>query len=77
MDPALIGLRLASSATGPLLRKLLVSDGPGAGLPGPARRIRLSGLVSFRGEKRTLTEKDVRKLAATLVERATAGPGPP
>ncbi|MEU9701069.1 NACHT domain-containing protein [Streptomyces sp. NPDC047981] len=75
MDPSVIGTRLASAAMAPLLKKLLVSDGPGAGLPGAARRIRLSGLVSFRGEKRTLTEKDVRKLAATLVERATAGPG--
>ncbi|MFF9013744.1 NACHT domain-containing protein [Streptomyces sp. NPDC014870] len=75
MEPSVIGTRLASAAMAPLLKKLLVSDGPGAGLPGAARRIRLSGLVSFRGEKRTLTEKDVRKLAATLVERATAGPG--
>ncbi|MFG2641421.1 NACHT domain-containing protein [Streptomyces sp. NPDC048370] len=77
MDPSVIGTRLASSAMAPLLKKLLVSDGPGAGLPGAAKRIRLSGLVSFRGEKRTLTEKDVRKLAATLVERAVAGPGEP
>ncbi|MGW2015383.1 NACHT domain-containing protein [Streptomyces sp. NPDC001927] len=77
MDPSVIGTRLASAAMAPILKKLLVSDGPGAGLPGPARRIRLSGLVSFRGEKRTLTEKDVRKLAATLVERAVAGPGEP
>ncbi|MFF6776500.1 NACHT domain-containing protein [Streptomyces sp. NPDC012637] len=75
MDPAVIGTRLASGALGPLLRKLLAADGPGAGLPGQARRVRLSSLVSFRGEKRTLTEKDVRRLAATLVERATAGPG--
>ncbi|MFD7326729.1 NACHT domain-containing protein [Streptomyces sp. NPDC059875] len=77
MDPALIGMRLASSAMGPLLRKLLVKDGPGAGLTGTRKPVRLSGLVSFRGEKRTLTEKDVRKLAATLVERAVAGPGEP
>ncbi|MFD3948246.1 NACHT domain-containing protein [Streptomyces sp. NPDC058579] len=77
MDPSVIGTRLASAAMAPLLKKLLVSDGPGAGLPGAARSIRLSGLVSFRGEKRTLTEKDVRKLAATLVERAAAGPGEP
>ncbi|MFF5975413.1 NACHT domain-containing protein [Streptomyces sp. NPDC012769] len=77
MDPALIGTRLASGVLGPLLRKLLVSDGPGAGLPGGARRVRLSSLVSFRGEKRTLTEKDVRRLAATLVERAADGPGEP
>ncbi|MFD7975358.1 NACHT domain-containing protein [Streptomyces sp. NPDC059071] len=75
MDPAVIGTRLASGALGPLLRKLLAADGPGAGLPGQARRVRLSSLVSFRGEKRTLTDKDVRRLAATLVERAAAGPG--
>ncbi|MEV0000560.1 NACHT domain-containing protein [Streptomyces sp. NPDC050848] len=77
MDPSVIGTRLATSAMAPLLKKLLVSDVPGAGLPGAAKRIRLSGLVSFRGEKRTLTEKDVRRLAATLVERAVAGPGEP
>ncbi|PRH79015.1 ATP-binding protein [Streptomyces solincola] len=74
MEPALIGTRLASSAMGPLVKKLFVSDGPGAGLT-DQRRIRLSGLVSFRGEKRTLTEKDVRKLAATLVKDALSGPG--
>ncbi|MFD8977616.1 NACHT domain-containing protein [Streptomyces sp. NPDC059593] len=75
MEPALIGTRLASAAIGPLLKKLLVSDGPGAGLTGGARAVRLSSLVSFRGEKRTLTEKDVRKLAAALVERSGGAPG--
>ncbi|CAM5625874.1 NACHT domain-containing protein [Streptomyces narbonensis] len=73
MEPALIGTRLGSAAIGPLLKKLLVSDGPGAGLTGNAAKVRLSGLVSFRGEKRTLTEKDVRKLAATLVDRSRGG----
>ncbi|MET9652098.1 NACHT domain-containing protein [Streptomyces sp. NPDC006460] len=77
MDPALIGTRLVSGAIGPLLRKLLVTDGPGAGLPGEGRRVRLSRLVSFRGERRTLTDRDVRALAATLVGRALAGPGEP
>ncbi|MGW0468684.1 NACHT N-terminal Helical domain 1-containing protein [Streptomyces sp. NPDC003027] len=77
MDPALIGTRLASGAIGPLLKKLLVKDGPGAGLTGAGRRIRLSRLVSFRGEQRTLTDKDVRALAATLVGRARTGPGEP
>ncbi|WP_435969442.1 NACHT domain-containing protein [Streptomyces sp. Qhu_M48] len=70
MEPALIGARLASAAIGPLLKKLLVSEGPGAGLTGSSSTVRLSSLVSFRGEKRTLTEKDVRKLAAALVERS-------
>ncbi|MFF5783379.1 NACHT domain-containing protein [Streptomyces sp. NPDC012693] len=77
MEPALIGTRLASAAIGPLLKKLLVSDAPGAGLTGTAPKVRLSGLVSFRGEKRTLTEKDVRRLATTLVERSGSGPGEP
>ncbi|MFF8275168.1 NACHT domain-containing protein [Streptomyces lateritius] len=77
MDPALIGTRLASAAIGPLLKRLLVQDRPGAGLPGGGRRVRLARLVSFRGEQRTLTDKDVRTLAATLVERAGAGPGEP
>ncbi|WP_437441393.1 NACHT N-terminal Helical domain 1-containing protein, partial [Streptomyces aureus] len=75
MEPALIGTRLASAAIGPILRKLLVSDGPGAGLTGRSEKVRLSSLVSFRGEKRTLTEKDVRKLAGTLVGRSMDGAG--
>ncbi|MFB8083496.1 NACHT domain-containing protein [Streptomyces sp. NPDC056013] len=75
MEPALIGTRLASAAIGPILKKLLVSDGPGAGLTGRSEKVRLSSLVSFRGERRTLTEKDVRKLAATLVSRSAEGPG--
>ncbi|MEV7567283.1 NACHT domain-containing protein [Streptomyces tanashiensis] len=75
MEPALIGTRLASAAIGPLLRKLLVSDGPGAGLTAPADKVRLSSLVSFRGERRTLGEKDVRRLAGTLVERSLSGDG--
>ncbi|WP_137988652.1 NACHT domain-containing protein [Streptomyces vilmorinianum] len=77
MEPALIGTRLASAAIGPLLRKLLVKDGPGAGLTGDRKPVRLSRLVSFRGEQRTLTDKDVRKLAATLVERSLTDPGEP
>ncbi|MYS08476.1 NACHT domain-containing protein [Streptomyces sp. SID6041] len=75
MEPALIGTRLASAAIGPILKKLLVSEGPGAGLTGRSEKVRLSSLVSFRGEKRTLTEKDVRKLAGTLVGRSAEGPG--
>ncbi|MDX3855205.1 NACHT domain-containing protein [Streptomyces sp. AK02-01A] len=74
MDPAVIGSRLASSAVAPLIRKLFVSEASGAGLVD--KPVRISGLVSFRGEKRTLTEKDIRKLSTELVSRAieTAGP---
>ncbi|AEM80438.1 NACHT domain-containing protein [Streptomyces violaceusniger] len=75
MDPAVIGARLASGVAAPLIKKLFVKEGPGAGLVD--QPVRISSLVSFRGEKRTLTEKDLDKLAAELVAQATrhAGPG--
>lgn len=68
MEPGTIGVRLASAAIGPLVRKLFVSEGGGAGLVG--RPIRISGHVSFTGEKRSLTEADLGTLAAKLVEQA-------
>lgn len=68
MDPATIGARLASAAISPLVKKLFVSEGPGAGLVD--KPIRISGYVSFKGEKRALTESDVRDLAAKLVKQA-------
>ncbi|WP_405743657.1 NACHT domain-containing protein [Streptomyces sp. NBC_01525] len=75
MDPSAAGVRLASAVVGPLVRKLFVREGPGAALTGAP--VRLSALVSFRGEKRTLTAKDLHQLAAELVRRAVdaAGPG--
>ncbi|RKT07407.1 NACHT domain-containing protein [Streptomyces sp. 3211.6] len=68
MEPGIIGTRLASAAVGPLVRKLFVTEGPGAGLV--TKPIRISGYVSFRGEKRSLTESDLRTLAAKLVRQA-------
>ncbi|MBT2401479.1 NACHT domain-containing NTPase [Streptomyces sp. ISL-100] len=68
MDPAVIGTRLASSVAGPLVRKLFVAEGPGAGLVD--KPVRLSGYVSFKGEKRTLTRTDLRRLSAELVKQA-------
>ncbi|MFG2370642.1 NACHT domain-containing protein [Streptomyces sp. NPDC048504] len=73
MEPAVLGGKLASSLITPLLKKLFVPDAPGAGLVD--KPVRLSSLVSFKGEKRTLTEKDVHKLAAHLVARAVDSPG--
>ncbi len=75
MDPSAVGVRLASGVVAPLVRKLFVKEGPGAGLV--EKPVRISGLVSFKGEQRTLSDKDLRKLAAELVDRAvrTAGPG--
>ncbi|MEV7193832.1 NACHT domain-containing protein [Streptomyces sp. NPDC093510] len=68
MDPAVVGTRLASSAIAPLIKKLFVREGPGAGLVD--KPVRLSSLVSFTGEKRTLSQQDLRKLVRELVGRA-------
>lgn len=57
----------------PLIKKLFRQEGPGAGLVD--RPVRVSGLVSFKGEKRTLTEKNLQKIAAELVERAVKSAG--
>ncbi|WP_306335712.1 NACHT domain-containing NTPase [Streptomyces sp. KL118A] len=73
MDPAVIGTRLASSAVAPLVKRLFVREGPGAGLV--EKPVRLSSLVSFKGEKRTLGRKDVRRLAERLVAASLASPG--
>ncbi|MET7852061.1 NACHT domain-containing protein [Streptomyces avermitilis] len=73
MDPAVLGTRLASSLVAPLVKKLFVREAPGAGLVD--RPVRLSALVSFRGEQRSLTEKGVAKLATRLVREAVDSPG--
>ncbi|KUM79595.1 hypothetical protein AQI70_09570 [Streptomyces curacoi] len=73
MEPAVLGGRLVSSLVGPLVRQLFVQDAPGAGLVD--KPVRLSHLVSFRGEKRTLGEAEVRRLAGKLIAEAVASPG--
>ncbi|MGW1390219.1 NACHT domain-containing protein [Streptomyces nigra] len=73
MEPVSIGARLASSVVVPLVKKLFVVDGPGAGLVD--RPVRISQLVSFRGEKRTLSDSDLHKVAEELVDRAAQSTG--
>ncbi|MFG2485143.1 NACHT domain-containing protein [Streptomyces virginiae] len=73
MEPGTIGIRLASAAVGPLVKKLFVTEGGGAGLVD--KPIRISGHVSFTGEKRSLTEADLRSLAAKLVKQALRAGG--
>ncbi|CDR17208.1 NACHT domain-containing protein [Streptomyces iranensis] len=78
MEPGAIGVgaRAAAAAAGPLIRRLFAQPAPGAELV--HQPVRISGLVAWRGEKRTLTEDDVRKLVGELVERAaTANPNEP
>ncbi|MET7988744.1 MULTISPECIES: NACHT domain-containing protein [unclassified Streptomyces] len=71
MDIGAIAARLASGVVTPLVKKLFVSEGPGAGLVG--RPVRISSLVSFTGEKRRLTEADLHKLTQGLL-RNVLGP---
>ncbi|WP_221359338.1 NACHT domain-containing protein [Streptomyces beigongshangae] len=71
MEPTTVGVRLASAVATPLIRKLFVTDGPGADLVD--RPVRISSRVSFRGEQRTLSRKDVTRLATELVGRALRG----
>ncbi|MFE2300722.1 NACHT domain-containing protein [Streptomyces sp. NPDC059445] len=71
MDPVTVGTRLASSVAAPLVRKLFVAEGPGAGLVD--KPVRISALVSFKGEKRAVGERELAALAAALVARALRG----
>lgn len=75
MEPTVLGGRLASAVVTPLLGKLFTPEASGAGLVD--RPVRLKDLVSFRGEKRSLGEKDVGRLAAHPVGEALASPGEP
>ncbi|MEE1930397.1 NACHT domain-containing protein [Streptomyces sp. TRM 70351] len=70
----MLGTRLAVGAVAPLVRKVLVRRGTGAELV--ERPVRLGGWFSFRGEKRTLDERDVRRLAREAVARYARDAGP-
>ncbi|WP_405958649.1 NACHT domain-containing protein [Streptomyces phaeochromogenes] len=59
--------RIAVTGIAPLIKRLFVAPGKGADLTD--RPVRLSGYVSFKGEKRSLTERDLAKLASELVSR--------
>ncbi|WP_308040141.1 hypothetical protein [Streptomyces sp. PSKA30] len=66
-------MRLASGVVAPLVKKLFVTEGPGAGLVD--RPVRISSYVTFRGEKRRLGREDVTGLAAELVRRGLRDTG--
>ncbi|MEU9736987.1 NACHT domain-containing protein [Streptomyces sp. NPDC048002] len=53
------------------MKKLFVREGPGAALVD--RPVRVSGLVSFRGERRTLDRAALGRLASALVAEALKG----
>jgi NACHT conflict system protein/NACHT domain-containing protein len=74
METASFGLRLASSAIAPLIKRLFRQDGRGAGLVD--KPVRISALVTFGGEKRTLSTKGMHKLTGELVARAVRAVGP-
>ncbi|MQY14211.1 hypothetical protein SRB5_43730 [Streptomyces sp. RB5] len=71
MEPVELSVRLASKVVGPLVARLFVADGVGAGLV--ERPVRLSGYVSFRGQKRSLGEQELTRLAGELAERGAPG----
>ncbi|MFI9262378.1 NACHT domain-containing protein [Streptomyces sioyaensis] len=71
MDPANIVARLTPHAVDPLIRKLFAADRPVA--EPVYRPVRISRLLSFTGEKPTLSEKELHGLAAALVELAAPG----
>ncbi|MFD9290365.1 NACHT domain-containing protein [Streptomyces sp. NPDC060030] len=73
MEPAVVGARLASSVVSPLIRKLFLNGVPGAELVD--RPVRVSRLVSFRGEQRSLSDKDMHRVAEELVARAVQATG--
>ncbi|WP_394813008.1 NACHT N-terminal Helical domain 1-containing protein [Streptomyces boetiae] len=75
MDLSAIGLRVASGAVAPLIKRLFRTEAPGAGLAGQ-QRVRIGSLVSFRGARATLTAADLGKPAAELTERARRSAGP-
>ncbi|WP_062214535.1 NACHT domain-containing NTPase [Streptomyces sp. NBRC 109706] len=71
---ATVGLRLGSAVVAPLVRRLFRAEQPGAGLvDGP---VRIDSLLSFRGERPTLTRRGLEKLSGRLVNRAVAAMGP-
>ncbi|MCM2393360.1 NACHT domain-containing protein [Streptomyces albipurpureus] len=74
MDPSAIAVRLASSAVGPLVKRLFVQGTHGAGLVD--KPVRISALVSFKGEKGSLGRNEFDKLSAELVDRAAQSYGP-
>lgn len=69
MDPASVGTtaRIASSVARPIIARLFVKEGPGAGLVD--KPVRVSRLVSW-GEKRSLNQLDMWKIARELVKAA-------
>ncbi|OAR26314.1 ATP-binding protein [Streptomyces sp. ERV7] len=68
MEPGLLAAKVASAAVAPLIRRLFTAEPAGAALVD--RPVRISSYVSFRGEKRTLGQADLRTLAAKLVRAA-------
>ncbi|MFD3572936.1 NACHT domain-containing protein [Streptomyces sp. NPDC058644] len=74
VEATTLGARIASSVVVPLIKKLFVADQPGAALV--EKPVKISSLVSFSGEKRSVTPKDAEKVADELVRRALKAAGP-
>ncbi|MGW2473274.1 NACHT N-terminal Helical domain 1-containing protein [Streptomyces sp. NPDC001665] len=57
------------------MKELFLTGGPGAGLVD--RPVRLTDHVSFRGERRSIGDEEVRRPAARQVQAALTSPGEP
>ncbi|MFD7015385.1 NACHT domain-containing protein [Streptomyces sp. NPDC059928] len=70
MDPISVSTaaRIASSVARPIIAKLFVKEGPGAGLVD--NPVKVSRLVRWSGEKRTLGSLDMWKIARELIAAA-------
>ncbi|MFF7332200.1 NACHT domain-containing protein [Streptomyces sp. NPDC008150] len=70
MDPVSVGTtaRIASSVARPIIARLFVKEGRGAGLV--EEPVRVSRLVGLHGEKRRLSQLDLWKIARELVQTA-------
>ncbi|WP_282793867.1 NACHT domain-containing protein [Streptomyces sp. CC224B] len=69
------GLRIAASVLVPLVKRLLLPP-RGHGAEFGDRPVRLGRLLSFTGDRRTLSEADLYQLARELVRRAVRAAGP-
>jgi hypothetical protein len=74
MEATTVGLRLASSAVVPLVKRLFRQPEPGAGLV--EAPVRVHSLLTFRRREQLLSDKQARKLTEELVRRAVAAAGP-
>jgi hypothetical protein len=74
VEPINLGPRLASAFAAPLIRMIFHKEGAGADIVD--RPVRVSSIVAFKGEKRTLSDVELKRIGEQLVDRACQSMGP-